>query len=512
MAVLHPGPVPVPLSAVAIFHLSMQKISRGAGRSAVAAAAYRSGEDLEDERTRERHDYTRRQGVEHSELVGWDGTRGELWNAAEDAEHRNDSVVARELVYALPAELSEDGRRRVAREIAREIRAMTGAAVDVNVHAPSRDPGADERNHHAHIQWTARAVDERGRFAAKKVDPFSLKEGPRLVREVRATAAVITNTELAREGHAVRVDPRSYAEQDAQMPPELQRLPTVHLGPLRTTLERSGVATVRGDLNRAAASHTAELSDPVERHRMLKEANAGLSHDRREAGAALHRLPEAPTAEGVAWQQRQFWAEFGRAYQKPEKARAQFERAPEGERLRTLVERPEAFGKLREVETHRTWGGLVSHYDTSGARSHAAQAAHDWRRWVLEPTAAVAAAAPQREALRGVIAEAEQWRSVLAVEVERLGRTPELVRARQREAAAERERAQIIEQARDDARRGGRDYAQERAHLRIAQLAKQEPAGPLLEPQREVRRGVFEELQREVTRAIGRERDRGLGR
>ncbi len=496
----------------------MQKISRGSGRSAVAAAAYRSGEDLEDERTHERHDYTRRQGVEHSELVGWDGTRGELWNAAEDAEHRNDSVVARELVYALPAELSEEGRRRVAREIAREIRGITGAAVDVNVHAPSRDPGADERNHHAHIQWTARAVDERGQFAAKKVDPFSLKDGPQRVRELRAQAAALTNTELAREGHAARVDHRSYAEQDAQLPPELQRLPTTHLGPAHTTLERSGVATIRGDLNRAARAHTVELSDPVERHRLMTAAVTYNGHVRGNAVWELGRLPVAPSAETVGREQAQFWATFDRTYQKPAKAREQFQSAPQGERLRTLREQPETFGKLREVATGKGWGGLVIYTDGGEAARHtAARAIHSYERWVLEPTAAAAAAVSKRDAFTREMAEADQWGPVLAAEIKQLDRAPELVRARQREAAEQAARAQVLAQARQDAQRGGRDYAQERAQLRLEQLAQQGiqgPAGPVLEPQREAHRAALEQLQLEVTREIKRalDHERGRGR
>lgn len=490
----------------------MQKISRWAGRSAVGAAAYRSGEDLEDERTHERHDYTRRQGVEHSELVGWDGTRGALWNAAEAAEHRSDSVVARELVYALPEELSPEGRRRVARGIAEQIRETTGAAVDVNIHAPSRAPGADERNHHVHVQWTARAVDDAGRFAAKKVDPFSLREGPALVRELRAQAAALTNAALAREGIAARVDHRSYAEQDRHLPPELQRLPTAHLGPLRTALERSGVVTARGDLNRAAAAHTVELRDPVERHRLLTAAVTYNGHVRGGAVWELQRLPEAPTAQGIAWEQQRLLGTFGHVYQKPEKAHAQFERAPEAERVQTLRERPEAFGKLREVETHRTWFGMLSHYDTSSARSHATEAAYSWERWVVAPTAAAAAAVPRREALTREIAEADQWGAVLGAEVQRLDRAPEVVRARQREQAEKAARAQVLAQAREDARQFGRDYAQERAHLRLEQLAKESPAAPQLEPQREAHRTALDNLQREITREIARAitPDRGL--
>ena len=87
---------------MASYHLSVKSISRSSGRSAVAAAAYRSGERLFDARQGMEHDYTRKGGVEHTELVApddapdWVQNRDRLWNEVEANENRKNSVVARE--------------------------------------------------------------------------------------------------------------------------------------------------------------------------------------------------------------------------------------------------------------------------------------------------------------------------------------------------------------------------------------------------------------------------------
>ncbi|MGP8170498.1 MobA/MobL family protein, partial [Rhodoblastus sp.] len=98
---------------MAIYHLSMKPIARSSGRSAVASAAYRSGECLTNERDGLTHDFTRRNGVEHSEIVipqgveaDWAKDRSDLWNASEQAENRKDARVAREFEIALPHELN----------------------------------------------------------------------------------------------------------------------------------------------------------------------------------------------------------------------------------------------------------------------------------------------------------------------------------------------------------------------------------------------------------------------
>src|SRR5574343_1965825 len=109
---------------MAIYHLSVKTISRSAGRSATAAAAYRAGVEIADTRTGGVHDYRRKGGVEHRELVvpvdapDWARDRAALGNAAEVAEVRKNSTVAREFEIALPSELSGEARRALAVDFA----------------------------------------------------------------------------------------------------------------------------------------------------------------------------------------------------------------------------------------------------------------------------------------------------------------------------------------------------------------------------------------------------------
>src|ERR1035438_6922421 len=155
---------------MAIYHLSVKPISRGAGRSATAAAAYRSGELVHDLTSDEVFDYTRKRGVEHTEIVlptaaakldiNWARDRQALWNAAEMAEKRKDSRVAREYEVALPHELKAEQRVELVRAFAAELANRYGVAVDFAIHKPHRN--GDERNHHAHIMTTTREITATG--------------------------------------------------------------------------------------------------------------------------------------------------------------------------------------------------------------------------------------------------------------------------------------------------------------------------------------------------------------
>lgn len=235
---------------MAIYHLSTKPVSRAAGRSATAAAAYRAGARITDERTGEIHDYTRKQGVEHSFIVAPFGVksaydREKLWNAAEAAEKRKDSRVAREFEIALPDELPEHERRRLAVEFARELVDRYGVAADVAIHAPSRD--GDERNHHAHILCTTRKVTqgENGELllgdktvfelSDKKRESLGLGSSADELIEIREMWAQIANRSM---GHYTdqRIDHRSLKDQGIT-----DRLPQVHLGPAVTQMHRRGV-------------------------------------------------------------------------------------------------------------------------------------------------------------------------------------------------------------------------------------------------------------------------------
>lgn len=239
---------------MAIFHCQAKPISRSAGRSATGAAAYRAGEKVKDERTGDVHDYTRKQGVECAELVfpsGVSMSRAELWNLAELAEKRKDARVAREWEIALPAELPKGERRELALAFANYFVEQYGVAADVAIHAPSSK--GDERNFHAHILITTRRVTAQGleskadlELEDKALRAQRKKTGRKQIEAIRARWASLVNMALLANGITdERVSHKSLKEQGIE-----DREPTQHLGVAATAMERRGVRSERGDLNR----------------------------------------------------------------------------------------------------------------------------------------------------------------------------------------------------------------------------------------------------------------------
>lgn len=230
----------VKIPRMAEYHLSAKIVSRSAGRSSTAAAAYRAAERIVDERTGEIHDYRRKGGVMDSQVIlpgGGTMARAELWNSVEAKHKRGDAVVAREFVVALPAELDAAQRQELARSYARELADRYGVAVDINVHAPGKD--GDQRNHHAHILMSACYCSPTGVLGKKAVelDPIHCARAKvgNVVEVERARWAELANSALARAGHDARIDHRTLEAQGIT-----DRLPGVHLGPAATAIERSG--------------------------------------------------------------------------------------------------------------------------------------------------------------------------------------------------------------------------------------------------------------------------------
>jgi len=155
---------------MAIYHLSVKPVSRKAGRSATAAAAYRAAEKIHDLTTDQVFDYTRKRGVEHAEIVlpteaarrdiNWARDRQALWNSAEVAENRSNSRVAREYELALPHELTREQRVELVRAFSADIANRYGVGVDFAIRAPHRN--GDGRNHHAHVLTTTRTIEAGG--------------------------------------------------------------------------------------------------------------------------------------------------------------------------------------------------------------------------------------------------------------------------------------------------------------------------------------------------------------
>lgn len=201
---------------MAIFHLSARPpIARSAGRSATAAAAYRAGVLIVDQRTGLRHDYTARRGVLHSTIYLPGGIQisdhAGFWNSLEMHHKRADAVLAREVVIALPAELTAAQRIALAEQFSRSIADRFGVASSLSVHAPGRE--GDQRNYHAHILNSACLVASDGNFGKKAVllDPIHCKRAKisDSVDWLRPQWEQMVNAALAAAGHAERIDHRS---------------------------------------------------------------------------------------------------------------------------------------------------------------------------------------------------------------------------------------------------------------------------------------------------------------
>lgn len=285
---------------MAIFHLSVKTISRSAGRSATAAIAYRSGEKVMDERTGLVHDYTRRRGVEHTEIFlpenapAWASQREQLWNAAELAEKRKNSTVAREFEVALPAELNREQRLELVREFARDLVQRHGMAVDVAIHEPGKE--GDHRNHHAHILCSTRRLTPEG-FKDKTRELDDQKSGE--VSHWRERWAEMSNRHLENAGRQERIDHRSLEAQraaaiergDTEQAAKLERLPTVHLGPNVMQMEQRGIRTERGDKGRDIAQRNAQIINFAEARQRIETARA--AYERHNGNGLTGEKPNA---------------------------------------------------------------------------------------------------------------------------------------------------------------------------------------------------------------------------
>ena len=252
---------------IAIYHCNISIVSRGKGKSAVAAAAYRSGEKLTNEWDGMTHDYTRKGGVVHTEIMlpphapPSFSDRSALWNSVELYEKAGNAQLAREIDAALPIELSREEQIRLVREYCSSQFVSKGMCVDFAIH------DTDSGNPHCHIMLTMRPLDERGTWAAKSKKEYDLDENGERIRlpsgrykthKVDLTGwndkdntllwrkawADFTNDFLERNGSPERIDHRSNAERG------IDEIPTVHMGVAACQMEKKGIATEKGELNR----------------------------------------------------------------------------------------------------------------------------------------------------------------------------------------------------------------------------------------------------------------------
>ena len=292
---------------IAIYHCSIKIVSRGKGKSAVAAAAYRSGEKLTNEWDGLTHDYTKKGGVVHSEILlpahapPAFSDRSTLWNSVELSEKSNNAQLAREVEIALPVELSREEQTRLVREYCSSQFVSKGMIADFNLH----DTGGG--NPHAHILLTMRPLDEKGAWLPKSKKEYVLDENGERIRlpsgryktrkvdlvdwnnrenaEVwRRAWADLTNEFLEQNNRPERIDHRSYERQG------IDQIPTVHVGVSATQMEKKGIVTERGELNRNIKAANRILREIRRLVRGLKDWIAELKERK---AALLEALAEA---------------------------------------------------------------------------------------------------------------------------------------------------------------------------------------------------------------------------
>lgn len=269
---------------MAIYHCTVKIFQRSKGRSAVAGAAYRSGTKLTNEWDGQTHDFTRKRGIVHTEIMlpphapPEFSDRSTLWNSVEQIEKAKDSQIAREVEVALPVELTREQQLALVRAYVKDNFVDKGMCADFAIH----DKG--DGNPHAHIMLTIRPLKESGEWGAKCRKVYDLDErGQRIpdgkggwknhredttdwndrgnVELWRKAWADYTNRALIAANQQELVDHRSYKRQG------IDKIPTAHMGVAATQMEKRGVQTRKGDLNRQIAAD----------NKLLKEIKARIT-------------------------------------------------------------------------------------------------------------------------------------------------------------------------------------------------------------------------------------------
>lgn len=319
---------------MAIYHMHVNAFRRKEGRSATAAAAYRAGEKIVDERTGVEHDYTRKKDVLGTALLLPGGAskeaRDEFWNRVEKHHKRKDSVTAREVEVSLPHELNADEREALAMQFAQELADKYGVGVDVALHAPRSvsdrdleknpdqfhmtDPETGKRhngNWHAHILMTACHVERDGTLGKKcvEIDPIHCQRQkiPNMTDRERGRWCDLQNVALDAARAAVRVDNRSYEARGSDQEP------TVHLGGYAARMRREGTpelsenATLNAEIN-SANDEMRKMRKQLSNERA--EQHIGQKHQLqiRAEMRALYAVQQRLDAEGEAEVEAEFQA------------------------------------------------------------------------------------------------------------------------------------------------------------------------------------------------------------
>jgi len=199
---------------MAIYHFTVKIVSRANGQSIVASAAYRAGQSLRDERLGRTWDFSRKQGVNYSQILlpkgapEWMADRERLWNYVEAVERRKDSQLARDVGIALPVELTHSENIELMRDYLQRHFVSQGMVADLSIHED------DSNNPHAHVLLSMREATSNG--FGQKVRSWNAKAK---LLDWRAAWADSANEHLARAGHAVRIDHRTLEAQGSELQP-----------------------------------------------------------------------------------------------------------------------------------------------------------------------------------------------------------------------------------------------------------------------------------------------------
>lgn len=263
------------------FHFSISMISRGKGKSAVASAAYISCEKLKNEWDGITHDYQNKKGLLYSKIFlpsyvpGRFSDREFLWNSVELNEKAINAQLARNFIIALPKELSLEENIKLINQFIKKNLVSKGMIVDLAIHNESQE---GNENIHAHIMTTVRPINEKGEWKPKSRKEYILdekgekvlgKNGKPKTKKIeltdwndrsnaekwRESFANICNQYLEKNNIEKRVDHRSFARQGRE------EIPTIHLGASASALERKGIKTEKGNINREIEKHNFLVKD-----------------------------------------------------------------------------------------------------------------------------------------------------------------------------------------------------------------------------------------------------------
>jgi len=291
---------------MAIYHLSASIVKRSAGRNVTAAAAYRAAAKIEDITTGLVHDYTRKKGVDYSEIISpistspgneWLTNRQELWNKIEQIEKRHDAQLAREVTIALPCELSRSEQIALVREYVQTNYVAAGMIADVNLHHLDGD------NPHAHILLTMRDLQTSPEGTVK----FGLKNtgwnSKDLLLTHRKSWESITNKYLEMSSSEARIDCRSLKDQESEF------IPQIHVGVHAMAMKRRGIPTDRGEefdriqaanddirarLERAYRQESASEPELEVKQELTEQQQQQIAADRKLAELIIQAMPPNP--------------------------------------------------------------------------------------------------------------------------------------------------------------------------------------------------------------------------